>query len=112
MTRFHAPHICFAIVAACAAASTKPSRQASGTAAVFGHMRLNQGFPYLFPVLETWMEGRTVGEAYQELINAIIDKNQFKSGGFFLHDIPENARRIPQNILLYVIYGDPASQPF
>lgn len=82
-----------------------------GAVAVFGHMRLNAGFPYLFPVLETWMEGRTVGEAYQELMNAIIEKTQTDSGDFIVNLPLKDPQGIPQNKLLYVIIGDPALQP-
>jgi hypothetical protein len=83
----------------------------SGACVVFGHMRLSQGFPHLFPVLETWMKGKSVGEAYQELMNAIIEIQGTKSGGFVVTGKP-NGRQPRQNILLYVVLGDPAIQPF
>jgi hypothetical protein len=83
----------------------------NGATVVFGHMRLNSGFPHLFPVLESWMEGRTVGEAYQELMNAIIDMQGIKSGQFVVVEGAADSSRIPQNVLLYVIIGDPAIQP-
>ena len=82
----------------------------NGASVVFGHMRLSQGFPHLFPVLEAWMEGRTVGQAYQELINGIIEMRDLKSGHFVVSESVSDARP-PQNILLYVVIGDPAVQP-
>ena len=84
----------------------------NGACVVFGHMRLSQGFPHLYPVLETWMKGKTVGEAYQELMNGIIDMQGTKSGGFVVSEGAANRRQPPQNILLYVVIGDPAIQPF
>jgi hypothetical protein len=81
-----------------------------GATVFFGHMRLSSGFPHLFPVLEKWTQGATVGEAYQQLLNAIIGMRGFHSGQFVATDIAD-ARRIPQNILLYVVLGDPAVVP-
>jgi hypothetical protein len=57
-----------------------------------------------------WTQGATVGEAYQQLLNAIIGMRGFHSGQFVATDIAD-ARRIPQNILLYVVLGDPAVVP-
>ncbi|MEC9096989.1 MAG: hypothetical protein VX776_10175 [Planctomycetota bacterium] len=76
----------------------------------FGHMRLSSGFPHLFPVLENWMQGETVGSAYQQLLNAIISMRGFRSGEFVI-PTPVTQRNIRQNTLLYVIFGDPALQP-
>lgn len=93
----------------------------NGALVSFGHMRLNQGFSTLYPVLESWTEGKTVGEAYQRLMNALfraekksrldeilaLDPSDLQQPG-------ENRRSpaIPGNRLLYVIIGDPALQPF
>ena len=93
----------------------------NGALVSFGHMRLSQGFSTLYPVLESWTEGKTVGEAYQRLMNALfraekksrldeilaLDPSDLKQPG-------ENRRSpaIPGNRLLYVIIGDPALQPF
>jgi len=68
----------------------------NGAMVVFAHMRENMGFPHLFPVLENWTDGLTVGEAYQRLMNAIMAGNQRPDG----------------DLLLYAIIGDPALQPF
>ncbi len=84
----------------------------NGACVVFGHMRLSQGFPHLYPVLEAWIKGKTVGEAYQELMNGIIDIQGTTSGGFVVSEEPAMGRQPPQNILLYVVIGDPAIQPF
>jgi len=82
----------------------------NGVSVVFGHMRLSRGFPHLFPILEAWMEDRTVGQAYQELINGIMEMRDLKPGHFVVPESASNARP-PQNILLYVVIGDPAIQP-
>jgi hypothetical protein len=82
-----------------------------GATVVMGHMRLNAGFPRLFPVLETFMDGRTVGEAYQELVNTSIVSGNFNTSGLALRSKPENPRRVKQNGLLYILFGDPALRP-
>ncbi len=82
-----------------------------GATVFFGHMRLSSGFPHLYPVLEKWLEGASVGEAYQQLINGLIDMRGFRSGSYVVRQ-PAPQRRLPQNSLLYVILGDPAIVPF
>jgi hypothetical protein len=82
-----------------------------GATVFFGHMRLSSGFPHLYPVLENWLQGASVGKAYQQLINGIIGMRGFSSGRFIVKQ-PVTQRRIPQNTLLYVIFGDPALVPF
>ena len=82
----------------------------NGTTVFFGHMRLNQGFPRLYPVLHGWMAQKTVGQTYQELLNSVISM-QSPTLKSFVVDKTEATRRLPQNSLLYVIIGDPALQP-
>ncbi len=82
-----------------------------GATVFFGHMRLSSGFPHLYPVLEKWLEGSSVGESYQQLINGLIEMRGFRPGGFVVEQ-PVQQRRLPQNSLLYVIMGDPAIVPF
>ena len=82
-----------------------------GATVFFGHMRLSSGFPHLYPVLEKWLEGSSVGESYQQLINGLIEMRGFRPGGFVVEQ-PIQQRRLPQNALLYVIMGDPAIAPF
>lgn len=82
----------------------------NGAIMAYGHMRLNSGFPILFPVLETLVAGRTVGEAYQETINNALISGKFDSKKLAVRATPKNPRRIPQNTLLYVVFGDPALQ--
>ena len=84
----------------------------NGATVFFGHMRLNMGFPHLFPVLEAWLEGKTVGESYQQLVNALIAVRGFRSGRFVVPPGRDSGRRVPQNLLLYVVLGDPALRPF
>ena len=80
-----------------------------GAIVAFGHQRLSSGFPHLYPVLENWLEGRTVGEAYQRLINGLINLKEVKSGDFIIR---EKKKKPAQNSLLYVVIGDPALRPF
>ena len=82
-----------------------------GATVFFGHMRLSSGFPHLYPVLEKWLGGATVGEAYQQLINGLIDMRGFGPGRFVVKPAGTQ-RRLPQNTLLYVVFGDPALVPF
>jgi hypothetical protein len=77
----------------------------NGAAVVYAHMRENAGFPHLFPVMEAWMEGLTVGEAYQRLINALIAFSGTSADDLVSRDV------VKSNTLLYVIIGDPALQP-
>lgn len=83
----------------------------SGAVATFGHMRLSQGFPHLYPVLESWMRGETIGQSYQQLINGLIEKSQFDSSALVMDDTTLKGKRSKQNVLLYVLIGDPALQP-
>lgn len=84
----------------------------NGAIVAFGHQRLSSGFPHLFPVLEDWTEGQAVGEAYQQLINGLIELKGTRSGGFVLTDDQKTKRSPPQQRFLYVVIGDPALQPF
>jgi hypothetical protein len=77
----------------------------NGADVVYAHMRENSGFPDLFPVLEAWMQGLTVGEAYQRQINAILALNSFSEDDLVSQNLADT------NDLLYVIIGDPALQP-
>jgi len=83
----------------------------NGATIVYGHMRLNAGFPKLFPVLESLTEGASVGQVYQEAINAAIVGNKFDTKKLALRETPQNPRRVKQNNLLYVVFGDPALKP-
>jgi hypothetical protein len=83
----------------------------NGAVVAFGHQRLSSGFPHLYPVLESWVDGQTVGAGYQQLINALIELGGFKSGEFLIQRDKKNNKRLPQNRLLYVVIGDPALKP-
>jgi hypothetical protein len=82
----------------------------NGAVVAFGHQRLSSGFPHLYPVLESWMNGQTVGQAYQQLLNGLIELQGTKSGDFVISNSKQQ-QRPPQNRLLYVVIGDPALQP-
>ena len=66
-----------------------------GAIVAFGHQRLSSGFPHLFPVLEDWLEGQSVGQAYQQLLNGLIDLQQTGPGDFMIAE----ARRYKNNFL-------------
>ncbi|MDE0864856.1 MAG: hypothetical protein OSA98_13780 [Rubripirellula sp.] len=80
-----------------------------GAVVAFGHQRLSSGFPHLYPVLDSWLQGQTVGEGYQQLLNGLIMLSGAKSGDFVIR---EPDKRPSQNLYLYVVIGDPALQPF
>ena len=80
-----------------------------GAVVAFGHQRLSSGFPHLYPVLDSWLQGQTVGEGYQQLLNGLIMLSGAKSGDFVIR---EPDKRPAQNLYLYVVIGDPALQPF
>ena len=77
----------------------------NGAVVVYAHMAENAGFPHLFPVLEGWMDGLPVGEAYQRLVNALLDYERKTVADLSSQDAAK------LNSLLYVIIGDPALQP-
>ena len=83
----------------------------NGAIMAFGHQRLSKGFPHLFPVLEDVLAGKTAGQAYQELLNGLFDMNPVKSDKLVIK-LPASSPRVPQNLYLYVLIGDPALQPF
>lgn len=84
----------------------------NGAVAAFGHQRLSSGFPHLYPVLESWLNGQSVGQAYQQLINGLIDQRGTRSGGFVLSKEQRTGRSPGQQRFLYLIIGDPSLQPF
>ena len=77
----------------------------------FGHQRLSSGFPHLFPVLEKFTQGQSVGQAYQQLINGLMDFYRLRPGHFIISEQAKERGRLPQNKLLYVLIGDPALCP-
>jgi hypothetical protein len=85
----------------------------NGAVVTYGHMRENAGFPHMYPVLEAWMQGLTVGEAYQRQINAILAISGLAPQQLVLREgTSANATATQRrNQLLYAIVGDPALQP-
>lgn len=79
-----------------------------GAILAFGHQRLSTGFPHLYPILDSLLEGKPAGQAYQELLNALIDYRGLKPDSFLLSDTDRQNTKPPQNVLLYVLIGDPA----
>ena len=83
----------------------------SGAVSTFGHMRLSSGFPHLYPVLESWMRSETIGQSYQQLINGLLERNRLDSRDLVMDTATLEKRQPKQNVLLYVLIGDPALQP-
>lgn len=82
-----------------------------GAIVAFGHQRLSSGFPHLFPVLENFTQGQSVGQAYQQLVNGLIDFYGIKAGRFVVSEQAKKTGRVPQDRLLYILIGDPALCP-
>ena len=74
----------------------------------FGHQRLSSGFPHLFPVMESLVSGKPAGQAYQELLNALMGLKGYGSTDLVLTAEDRENKRPRQNSLLYVMIGDPA----
>ncbi len=85
----------------------------NGAVVVYGHLRENGGFPQMFPVLEGLLEGLSVGEAYQRMMNAQIAMTGLRRTEFVLPTEDRNNDRAAarRNQLLYVVIGDPAITP-
>jgi hypothetical protein len=83
----------------------------NGSVAVYAHMRLNSGFPNLYPVLRGWMDGETIGEAYQRQLNALADLTGLAPDEFVLKDAGDRQGAMRRNPLLCVVIGDPALEP-
>ena len=83
-----------------------------GGICVLAHMRLSDGFPSVFPVFELMMQGVSVGESLQRLLNAAILRTGMKSGQFCLakEDLGNKQALQKRNALLWLMIGDPALQ--
>ncbi len=81
-----------------------------GANTVLGHMGPCGGFSYIYPVAEHVLEGLSIGEAYQRLMNAQIGGRPMPA---YYSDSPPSrrAQRDPRTKLLYIIFGDPALVP-
>ena len=77
---------------------------------ILGHMGLCGGFPKVFPMSELVLDGNSIGESYQRLMNALIAGKPIPA----YYPAPEKRRlnsRDSANGLLYVLWGDPALVP-
>jgi hypothetical protein len=84
-----------------------------GAVVAYGHMRLNAGFPHLYPVLEAVIDGETVGESYQRLIDGLLRWTRLDPDELVLAkpDTNDEWAIMRRNQLLYVLIGDPALRP-
>jgi len=73
-------------------------------------MRVNCGFPELYPVLEGILADRMLGETYQRLINCTKKGSGHGSDTLVVAPAaPANETEMNRrNELLYVVIGDPA----
>ncbi|MGI9240095.1 MAG: hypothetical protein ACR2RV_04810 [Verrucomicrobiales bacterium] len=78
----------------------------NGAVLFLGHMGLCGGFPKVFPVAELVLEGRSAGDAYQQLMNSIIGEKSIPD----YYSGPGGSRDAA-NRYLYVLWGDPALVP-
>lgn len=81
-----------------------------GAVAVLAHMRLSDGFPSVFPVFESMMQGLSVGESAQRLLNAAILRVNLPRGQFCLKPSQRGQASAQgrRNALLWIMIGDPA----
>lgn len=80
----------------------------NGAIMLLGHMALCGGFPKIYPMSELVLEGRSTGEAYQQLMNSLISSSGLPD---YYPDNPPTKRtqkKEAANGLLYVLWGDPA----
>ena len=83
-----------------------------GAVSVFCHMRLNMGFPHVYPMLESYLANRSLGESYQRLINALIEAQGGFTPQWYTKQTPARSTQSRKmNQLLYMQIGDPALVP-
>ncbi len=83
-----------------------------GAVSVFCHMRLNMGFPHVYPMLESYLANRSLGESYQRLINALIEGQGGFTPQWYTQQTPARSLQSRKmNQLLYMQIGDPALVP-
>lgn len=85
----------------------------NGARVFYGHMHENGGFPEMFVVFNSLLNGETVGQSYQRLMNVQLKENRVPQGKFVMSaDQLADKKFVDQrNGLLYIVIGDPASMP-
>ncbi|MEM1293804.1 MAG: hypothetical protein AAGH89_00470, partial [Verrucomicrobiota bacterium] len=83
----------------------------NGAVVVLGHLGLCGGFPKVYPMSELVLEGKTAGEAYQQLMNGIIGQRSLPS--YFANPTTSGRGNLQggANNYLYILFGDPALAP-
>ena len=82
----------------------------NGAVMVLGHMGLCGGFPELYPMAEHVLDGLSVGEAYQRVMNALIGNRPLP--GYYLKPASrQNNSNDAANTLLLILWADPALVP-
>lgn len=86
---------------------------ANGASVFYGHMHENSGFPQLFLAFESLMNGETVGQSYQRVLNCVFANAKVQRQQFVMtNDEISNQTAInDRNDLLFVMIGDPAACP-
>ena len=87
-----------------------PTHQSRCHGVLWAHA-IERGFSALVSRTGRLLQGQTIGESHQRLLNAIIAMRGFRKGRFVIPNDQLQLRRIPQNRLLYVTLGDPALRP-
>jgi hypothetical protein len=82
----------------------------NGAVMVLGHMGLCGGFPELYPMAEHVLEGLSVGEAYQRVMNALIG-NRPLPGYYVQPGSRQTTSNDAANTLLLILWADPALVP-
>ena len=82
----------------------------NGAVMVLGHMGLCGGFPELYPMAEHVLDGLLVGEAFQRVMNALME-NRPMPPYYATPAARQNNTSDPANSLLLILWADPALVP-
>jgi|694.fasta_scaffold123067_1 hypothetical protein len=85
---------------------------ANGARVFYGHMHENGGFPEMFVVFEALLNGESIGQGYQRLLNVQLKENSVAAGKFVMSpdQLADNTSINQRNGLLYIMIGDPAAK--
>ncbi len=80
----------------------------------YGHMRENGGFPLMFVAMESLLQGESVGESYQRVLNTVVAQAKISTRQLIM--TPEQLATPnalgERNGFLIIMIGDPAARPF
>ncbi len=86
----------------------------NGARVFYGHMRLNVGFPLLFVAEESLLQGESVGQSYQRVLNVVIAHSQLSTRELIFNSQQLNDDKAinDRDNFLVIMIGDPAARPF